>query len=364
MNSSYNAENYECPYKAVADFLVYQVCAILSGLGIVTNTYCIVVFALIIYHKKPVGNMFKFLLAKAVHDNIQFFSQAFATLYPCTTCSTYGTYSMQVWFIYFFYYMESINEFCSGWLELAATFDRLIVIYNILPFCKTNLYFIIVNVVLILYGCGFYSHYIASIRIVEKQAIVNTTLSNGTIVATQSSYFTYEFTDFFFSNVERGFQLMETLGRDAIVIFFLIIFNIIIMIKFQQTMTKKKIRAQAAYLNPVVLSNGSGSAETNNASTPSKLRAKTPKSKLIETVQSAERNHTIMVILTGVIYIVGHSTYFFVQAILYNANSEYNDCLVKLTVTIFFFSYVIPFFVYAGVNKVFRAYAFGWMFRK
>jgi hypothetical protein len=113
----------------------------ISVIGVIGNTYTIVVLALIIRYEKQIGHMFKYLLAKAVHDQIHFIVQSFAPLYYCTYCSTFQTYASQVWYIYFFFYVECINELSSAFFELMATFDCLITLKKKLAFCHKPWFF-------------------------------------------------------------------------------------------------------------------------------------------------------------------------------------------------------------------------------
>lgn len=353
MNTSNDIVDVQCPFKDIADFLAYQLTAYLSAVGVVLNTYCIVVFSLIVAKERTVGNMFKFLLVKAIHDDIQAVIQIFALFYSCVSCQTFGTYWMQVWYIYFYFYIGSINQLCSGWLEIASTLDRLIMIYNIFSFGKTKLYFIIVNVVLIIYSSVFYLDYIFTFRIVEKHVAMNSTSSNDSYEIT---YFAYELTEFSSSTFAVVLQLWETLHRDAIVMILLVILNTFILIKFKETMSKKRNRMQKLSIIP------NPATHETNASVNSTRPTATSNAQM-QSVEAAERNLTIMIVMTGINYIIGHTATFVNQAIFFGVLSPTKDCLIKMSLFFFYFSYSTPFLIYVSVNKLFRSYAFGFIKR-
>jgi hypothetical protein len=134
-----------CPILGLSLIVRSYMITIVSVIGIVVNTWCVVVFSMIIHKEKLSNHMFKYLLLKALHVDVQFLVQVFAPLYYCTTCSTYQTYASQFWYIWFYYYVECINELCSGFYDVAATFDCLITINQKFDCCRKNLSFYIIS---------------------------------------------------------------------------------------------------------------------------------------------------------------------------------------------------------------------------
>lgn len=71
-----------CPVKQLPFVINSYVIPSISGMGILTNTWCIIVFIRIIRNERSLtSHMFKYLLLKAIHDDIQFLIQVNNTIY-------------------------------------------------------------------------------------------------------------------------------------------------------------------------------------------------------------------------------------------------------------------------------------------
>lgn len=355
MNDSDKTISYACPLTSLLYVLNYQLVPVLSGLGILTNTYCVIVFARIIYYERPTNHMFKYLLVKAIHDDVQFIIQVFAPLYTCTTCSTFLSYSSQVWYIYFFFYVESVNEFCSAYLEIFATFDCLITIRNKWPFFKRNIYFILVNLILLIYGFSYYIFYIFGFTIAKMSIPVPEYDSTGNITYGVKDVFVYEYTSFAYTKLAEGFRVWHSLSRDVITIFIFIFLDVLILITLRQSV-KKKLR----------ILNHTGSGVATNSNQADSSSTKTSKKRPILTArqtdrtthaQQAERNFTMSIVISNLNFFIGHSPIFIHAIVLYNNPSEFKNCLAHITLFMFYLSYVTPFFIYFTTNRVFRNYA-------
>lgn len=349
-NSSENTasfENYACPYTNLLYVLNSQLVPVLSGIGIVTNTYCVIVFARIIYFEKQNGHMFRYLLVKAVHDAIQFCIQVFAPLYYCVSCSTYQTFSAQVWYIYFYYYVECINEMCSGALDVAATFDCLITINKKMAYCQKIMFFYLVTFITFLYSAIYYIFFIFNFEIVAKARLDPNDVYTNMTGSKPVEYFVYEYTEFSKTSLNTGLRLWHGLSRDVIIIVLLVVLNIMILITMKRSTRKKK---------KLLLTNTSQVA-TRVEQTNSQPSSSHKKPSSLATAQDAERNMTLMIVLSGVNYFIGHSPSFIFYCVLFNKPSVFRSCFRGITLFLFYLVYVTPFFIYFGVNRIFRSYA-------
>jgi hypothetical protein len=334
-----------CPLKTLPFTISSYIIPTISGVGIIANTWCVAVFAMIIYKERHNNHMFKYLLLKALHDDIQFLIQIFAPLYYCSTCSTYQTYASQIWYIWFYYYVECVNELCSGFYEVAAAFDCLININKKFECCKKNLYFYVISVAVFVFSAVYYIFFLYNfkitgyVRVIDAyfDANLNTTVANQT-----REYFLYEYTEFASTDLSKVFSRGHGMLRDVITLVVLVILNGMILLTIKRSVQMKKNMTMSG-----------GNAQQQAAV------VKRPKHGSVRAAEEAQRNVTIMIVLIGINYFGGHFTSFVRYLFLVDKPSPFRSCFVAISEFLFYLSYVTPFFIYFGYNKVFRAYALG-----
>jgi hypothetical protein len=324
--------SYACPLVSALSVLNTFAIPAVSVLGVLANTYCIAVFAFIIRFESTNGHMFKYLLLKAIHDTVQFAAQSFSSLYYCTTCSSWGSYSMQIWYIWFYYYVEAINELCSGLFEVAATLDCLLNLSMKFEFFKRKLVFYITTAVITVYPCLFYIFFIYEFKIVKIEA------SNTT-----QSYYTYAYTDFTYTEAGVAFGFVHGLVRDVIIMLALVILNGFILFIMKKSFERKRRMVNA------------GPTINGDAATLRSARSQSSTS-AVNAHDAAERNVTIMIVANGLNYFVGHFAPFVKYCVL-TSPSVLRSCVTGLSLIVFYWSYVSPFFIYFSCNKLFRQYA-------
>jgi hypothetical protein len=346
------AEDLSCPHVALLSVLNNYIVPAVSVLGVFTNTYCIVVFGLIIKHEQQNGHMFKYLLMKAVHDDIQFIIQSFSPLYYCTTCSTYNTYASQVWYIGFYFYVECVNELSSGFFEIAAAFDCWISIKGKLAYCKRQLVFYAVSAAISVYTVLFYIFFIFNFEIVRKSRVEG---------AQNVSYYVYEYTDFSRSETNVVFRFMHGFTRDAFALIAILLLNLLILLTMKKTIKKKRELNGHMTVNKADLAVIPSRATFSTASSKTRNGGEsktTNGSKSEESASSAERNIKIMLVASGVNYFFGH-VFMFVSYCVLIKPSVFRTCFFNMTLVFFYASYMTPFFIYFACNKLFRSYALG-----
>jgi hypothetical protein len=299
---------------------------VISGLGIIFNTWCVAVFAMIARRKdnSPNSHMFKYLLLKAVHDDVQFLIQIFAPLYYCTGCLTYQTYASQVWYIWFYYYVECINELCSGFYEVAATLDCLLTINQKLECCKKNLVFYIVSVSVFAFAALFYTFFLFNFTIVKYTRVIGDyqNKTTGVVNQTVQQFYVYEYSEFSTSSANIILKRAHGVLRDVVTLVVLVILNVMIMLTVRQSVNSRR-------------------RLTNN------------------NTNASARNVTIMIVVIGCNYLCGHVTSFVKYLFLIDSPSPFRSCFTAISELLFYLSYLTPFFIYFAFNRVFRSYAFG-----
>lgn len=342
-NATDSANDYACPLTGLLHVLNSYVLPALSVLGVFTNAYCVLVFALIVRYEPPNGHMFKYLLLKAVHDTVQFVVQSFAPLYYCTMCGTAGTYAEQVWFVGFFYYVESINELASGLFDVTATLDCYLNIKQKLGCCRTKLTLYAVVVLATVYPCLFY------VFLFFQFAIVRVSSGNETASASSDYYYKYELSDFAYSEADVVFRFIHGIVRDVLILVALLVLNAMLVLTMHNA-TRKRIE----------LTGGAQVAARKVSNSAMQLGAghhgERHNSVLVRQAVQAEHNVRVMMLANGLNYLLGHVWSFVAYCALLEP-SVFRSCFVQIALGPFYASYVTPFFVYLACNKKFRAYA-------
>jgi cation transporter-like permease len=346
---------FACPLVSALNIINNYAEPALSVVGILANTWCVVLFSLILRHERQNGHMFKYLLLKAVHDVIQFLAQVFVPLYYCTSCGTYGTYSEQVWAVWFYWYVECVNELCSALFEVAATWDCLITLTMKFQCCQNNVVFYVTSAVFTIYPCLYYIFLLYEFQIVKVtivDQIVDVSNSSGVFLKNvTSSYYTYEYTDFVNTQTYFVFRFMNGMVRDVILLVLLLVLNGLILSTMKRSLERKR-RMTLTTLNPTVTGGNLVQSVGRKRSVATSAATRN------QAVNDAERNVTIMIVASGVNYFVGHVV-MFVKNCVFTKPSVVTSCLQGIGVFVFYASYASPFFIYFAFNKLFRSYAFG-----
>lgn len=352
-NEDYEMVSTACPYVEAANVIENFLIPIITGIGIVTNTLCIVVFAKVIKDetKNTSGHMFKYLLCKAIHDDIQFICSIFSVLYYCTTCASYGTYAAQIWYIWFYWYMTYINSVCSGFLEVAATFDCLITINQKMTFCKKTIWFVLVVLGTLLYTGLFYTFKLFEFHIGKYPKEDHGHHENSTA---SGYYYFYEYTSFHNSQPDKAFKVVHGVTRDVITLVVIVILNGLILISVKNKMARKK---KLTSISVGTANQNASKTESSMTQHPTATFSVNGAPKTREKLSRADRaaaKATTMVIMIGVNYLIGHGLMFVYYCFLINP-SVFKSCLFNLALALLFLSFATPFFIYLFFNKNFKA---------
>lgn len=128
--------NYSC-HLHVAESIVFNMIAAISGIGLFINILNITIFYKIIQAtaKYDSGHMFKYLLFKSIDDLIQYLTLLLGPIY-FNSDSKLGAY----WYIWIYRYIKSVFELSSSYMQLAATFDCYITIKKFFKCCRTDIF--------------------------------------------------------------------------------------------------------------------------------------------------------------------------------------------------------------------------------
>jgi hypothetical protein len=311
-----------CPF-VVADMIAMNyVVPGMTIFGIILNAFCVLVFTQILLKKRVEGHMFKYLLVKSLDDFIQFVFQIFSLMYYCDGCENTHSYGMNVWFIWFYYVGESILELASAWMEVLATFDCLLNISNKWSCFKSK--FLSNLLIVIIHLIALFSQIYFSF---EFNIVPNGSKSSES--SNQTIYFSIKKTPFAYSIFATYLNYFHTISRDIIPFIILIFLDGLILKTFGKIMTRKKNLTQ----------NQNNNLNKNNSSN--------------SRIEKAERNNIIMIILTGLNFLIGHysSILFYIN---FPVSPQFWSCFYDFNLVIFYLSYTTTFFFYLSFNKYFR----------
>ena len=315
MNASSNQtvmEDTGCPLINASNFIYYYLLPVISAVGVVSNLFSTIVFYQIIKMVKMNGRMFNYLFLKSINDLLQFIFQIFSPVYYCVQCEASRSYASIVWYIGFFYYAECVVELISGWLEVLATLDCLVVITKKAKFVNSKFFAICAISFLHIYAPLFYLFWLFSLDIVRD-----------TSVATTVSY-TSQVTPFFYTNFVKYMRYLHSIVRDFVIFIILVILNFFILIFLKKNTLRKKDLLK-------------GGHQTVSA-------------------EKAEKNNELMIMLIGINYLIGHfgSILYYVP---FPASPQFWNCFYDFNLIPFYISYIVNNLMYYFFNKNFRKYA-------
>jgi hypothetical protein len=216
-------------------------------LGISLNLICILIFIEIINKKKrdiPSSSynqsnlMFDYLLIKSVYDFVKFVISFFQIFFNVNYIAY--SYAFQIWYIWGHYYGELVLELCSGFIEIAATFDVLITFNKRFYFLQKKKAFYYVLVLTLLYSAIFYIYILFEFDIVLKQFAKHSfnATSNTTNQIIVEGYISESKFQKYLSF--RILSYLHSFQRDFLIIIILIILNCLILKSLRQLTLEKK----------------------------------------------------------------------------------------------------------------------------
>ena len=286
---------------------------IVYSIGLILNTLCSIIFYRIAFtdkrQKEESNKMFEIYFYKSLNDTFLFFINMFSSFYFCYSCDAKYSLLMSIWYILFNFYLTLILELNSTYLEVLATLDRYLTINPQLKqrikIFNSKHFYLVYMIILLFFSMAFYIHKFFEYNIIH-------TISNSTVKYQVVS------SDFTKTNLDKDLKYIHVILRDMLGISMLFTLNILIL-KTMHTIFKNK------------------------------KKIKNLKEKSIE---DAEKRTTQMVVMSNVIFIIGHTPiclYYFQISYLNNITCFYNFTRANL-----FLSYSVDFFIYFGYNKRFR----------
>jgi hypothetical protein len=301
----------KCSYISIIEFISKYIMNVVSIFGIIANLICIIIFIKIIKTTQSPGNMYKYFLMKSIMDFLSSNKNIFHYFEFCYNCEASHSYLVQIWFIWFYLYFASIVETASALFEMAAIFDCFITIKSILKCCQTNLFFYSFSAVVIVLTGSSYILLPLSFKINSELDYNNETIYSS------------DYTDFGKSSFSNEI-FFNSLIKDGIFFIILLIFNLMILALLKKTTDRKRSLA----------------GNTNALLAASLL---------------AERRKLIMIIATGLNYLIGHFP-FLIFSFLYSFVSNMFVCYIVYPLLFYYTSFANSIFFYFFFNNIFKKF--------
>jgi hypothetical protein len=289
-------------------------------LGFLVNLICVLVFAKVIKINYSNGNngntnsnkgyFFNYLLVKSIVDDIGFLCAVFAPAQTCTNCYSRTSLPVQIWYKYFDHYLVSMCHFCSIFFEIFASFDCYILIKQKHLFFLKKRFFLINNLVVIVFTLLLYipKHFSYAIIILTDNR------SNITIYKTVK-------TSYYFTDSYKAFSFISILLTDCAGVCLLVLINILLFKEFRKiTKFKQRLKNRSAVI--------------------ASLKAKERKLKIV--------------FYSALNYVLLHTPNLIFSVYGKFKKTNFWLCYSSLTTFMVFLSYLTPFFIYLKYNKVFR----------
>jgi hypothetical protein len=301
---------------------------IINPIGVIFNGICIVVFSLIIKRtlSNSQSNMFKYLLIKSALDCVYCLSELFYHFGICQISAIqYLTCSIvNVWI---YNYCEFICKALSILFEIAATLDCYLNITKKVRCCQTNLFFYSFLICATILTSLFYLIFPLTTNIVDISKI-ELNISNN-----NQSYFNHQLETSHFSiilnNNDKLIRFYNSLIRDCLMFIILVVLNVMILSLLIQTTKRRRTL---------------GSNNDN----------------LLTLAQRAERKKMIMIISTGLNYMIGH--FLLLVDLLIESYFGYEKNYFYVIATLIFkISYVDSLLFYLFFNNIFKSVLIGFI---
>jgi hypothetical protein len=321
MNNSRESASRNCSKDSIKEFLFNYLEPSLNVFGIIANGFCVIVFFKILTRRQSLqgivsgGNIFKYLFLKSIMDFLNFVSNFFETFYDCHNCESSKSFVAKLWFIWIYNYFQYIVQTSSSVFEIAATFDCYITIIKKFTFFQTNLF--------------FYSF--SSLVVIVCTLVYIIFPFNFTIKKVSNHTYEYDYSKFGKTSLSNSLYMADSFIRDGFFLVVLIFLNALILSLLIKTTKRRR---------DLVRNN------MNNSS-------------LLTIAQKAERKRMIMITLTGLNYMIGHSL-FFVYNILPNKDErDMGYCLFRYLYFFYIVSYANSIIFYYFFNSIFKRYLIG-----
>jgi hypothetical protein len=305
MNNS-EIRNYSC-------FNTIRIEMTLFIIGIITNGICILIFSLIVKKTQLQSNMFKYLLIKSIIDFCICILQLMNSLNVCESFRTLLCFEMQIWI---HRYLVLILLSLSIVFEIATAFDCYININKKFECCQTNLFFCLFSFCAVV--VYFLVYLIVPMIYKLKKIILTNPLDNNTI-----TYYFPELSSFGERLFKIGIDSLDSLLRDCLLFIILVVLNVLILISLIKATKRRRSLAR-----------------NNNDN-------------LMLSSYKAERKKMLMILTTGINYMIGHLP-FFIVSFLYDYFRIYLNCSYIYINLLFYLSYVDGIIFYFLFNNIFR----------
>jgi hypothetical protein len=125
-SGSFRLSPEEIAYQQTISFIVFTigsqyVMIVNCGVGLVLNSICL----LVLLSLKIKGDMYKYIILKTIVEMLTLFSSFMSLFTRCQSCITNGNFSAVLIRIIFVEYLNNAAYTCSGFCEIALSYDRL-----------------------------------------------------------------------------------------------------------------------------------------------------------------------------------------------------------------------------------------------
>lgn len=281
---------------------------IMGAIGSLLNIFCIIVFLKLIRKKASSGDMYKYLLFKSVIDTCVLLRNFLFIFIECKECGLNKFYAFKLIEYVFFVYFSFVTQLISVLCELAANFDRYKVLSKKFKAFNKLTYKHGISGMLI-YSSLFYVY-----KFFERKIVKRSTKTNNTT----SEYYSLIYTKFGSSDQVIVFDFVHSLIRDAIIVALMFMLNMLTLSTIKKILARKKNLTKSFN-------------EKNHRS---------------------EIKTSVMLLVTSVIAIVGHSLYFVFNIPWFVFHLS--ECVYPFINFVYYLSFTVNFFVYFFFNKHFR----------
>ena len=332
MDSSTNSSSSSYGSKATCRSIELYSKIVIGFIGTALNLASMAVYANprmshLLNNKAKINNI---LLFKSLSDLITLFRLVLVNLIRPDWSTNYA------YFLFahiYTYYISFISQLSSMLFDVAVSFDRYVIVANrFLFFTRINYRYLVA--VIYIYSALFYIF-----KFFQFNYATQLTMNKTMPTTDKSPLIDAEFA---YSTASRALGIIHSIQRDFLCVSLIIVLNVLLLVKIKRLLNKKRTLKSTTRSSVSTLSIGKRQSSTTTAATLSENQRE----------DSAELNLTIMVILTGLTAIIGHTTS--IMAYLSNEELYKIDCFNLVNYTLYFLSYTVTFFFYVAFNKRFR----------
>jgi hypothetical protein len=221
MNSTLNSTNVN--ESSVLEEIIIDFYMIIAIVGLISNLFCINIFSRINTTFKTNGQLYKYLLVKAICDFCFFVLLAINTFYKRCSDTMRNGFILQFFYI-FYHFSFPIIELYSVYFEVLGTIDCYLSIENKYKHFLTKKAFKLSSSVIVVFFFIFYfgKAFVYKIEMNDRH-----------------EYF-HAKTSLYFSPFYKTLSLLHLILRDILGSFLCILFNILIFSRIKKLSEKKK----------------------------------------------------------------------------------------------------------------------------